>query len=467
MLELKSSFTDLGLRSYIIDAIKKIGYKHPLPIQVKCIPLLLHRYDVLGMANTGSGKTIAFVLPLLQNININNSCIQGLIIAPTRELVIQIGQVCSDFAKNIQKLNLAVIYGGQNYEREFRSLKKKPHLVIGTPGRLLDHINRGTVDISKLKTLIIDEADEMLRMGFFKDIVRIIQEIPANCQIALFSATLPDSIRKISKKFMKNPKEVFMNSYSDNVCPSNIVQNYWVVNKMDKYEALTRFLEIEDYDAAIVFVNTKLLTVKIAETLKKFGYACAALNGDMTQKIREKTISSLKNGDYDILITTDVAARGLDIHRVSLVINYDSPNNVDAYIHRIGRTGRIGQPGKSFLFIEKKKFYLLNHINRRININLKKILPPTLDDISSKRIANLSTRVNQYINSKDISLYKSLLVKIKPNKNLTTENLAAILLKIAQGNRPLILSSNFVSKSRLLNYYKNKNKNFLKKMYSR
>lgn len=475
MLESNNSFVNLGLNSYIIDTLKDIGYVKPLPIQVRCIPLLLKGYDVLGMANTGSGKTAAFVLPLLQSIYIKHNFIQGLIITPTRELAIQIGQVCVNFAKNIQKINIVTIYGGQKYNTQFKVLKAKPHLVVGTPGRLLDHINRGTINISKLKTLIIDEADEMLRMGFIEDVRRIIKEVPVKRQIALFSATLPVEIRRVSYEFMNDPQEVYIHSHLNNIC-SDINQNYWIVRGIEKSEALMRFLEIEDFKAAIVFVRTKSETLKISVLLENCGYNCAALNGDMNQTIRQQTISRLKYGKLDILITTDVAARGLDIHRISLVINYDAPNNFNSYIHRIGRTGRAGNIGKALLFVERKEYYLLRNIKHKTNFNIVEVHYPTSDEIITHRLIKFIKKIDYCLNSHDLFLYKSLLFEIKNKKqDLTIENLSAVLLKIAQGNRPLVLPLPLESKGAegisycndSVNYFKSsrKNRRYYKKVH--
>lgn len=463
MLKSNNSFANLGLNAYIIDALYDAGYVTPLPIQTKCIPLLLQGYDVLGMANTGSGKTAAFILPLLQKINIENFYIQGLIITPTRELAIQISQVCINFAKKMQKLNIAVLYGGQKYTIQFKALKQKPHIVIGTPGRLLDHISRGTIDISKLKILIIDEADEMLRMGFIEDMKRIIQEIPVNRQTALFSATLPMSIQQISCKFMRNPKKIYINSATNNICP-DINQNYWMVNGISKHEALMRFLEIENFDAAMVFVRTKSETSHISSLLKHFGYNCAALNGDMNQTIRQQTISHLRCGTLDILITTDVAARGLDIHRVSFVINYDIPNSFDDYIHRIGRTGRAGHSGKSLLFVDRREYPLLHYIKRKTHFNIAEVQYPNSNSIINHRLINLTNQIDHDLRSSNISLYISLLNQIQSKLNFKIEDLAAVLLKIAQGNRPLVLPSHAITNKTLL--YQQNHVNYFKTKYS-
>lgn len=460
MLKNGDSFNNLGLNSCITDILKEIGYKKPLPIQSKCIPLLLKGYDVLGMAHTGSGKTMAFLLPLLQNIDFGHEFSQGLIVTPTRELAIQIGQVCKNFTKYMKKINVTVLYGGQNYSVQFHDLKHQPHIIVGTPGRLLDHLNRGTADISKLKTLIIDEADEMLRMGFIKDIENIIKRAPLKRQTALFSATLPIKVRKISNNFMCNPKPVYVNSYANSIC-SDINQNYWLVNSIGKHEALVRFLEIENFDAAIVFVRTKCATLIVSNMLKRFGFNSAALNGDMRQVDRDCIMSRLRDGKLNVLITTDVAARGLDIHRISFVVNYDAPSDYNAYVHRIGRTGRAGQSGKSLLFIERTEYRLLHTIKFRANSSISEMQHPTSNAIVKNRLIKLTDKINDQLNNKDIEVYKSLLNKIKINPSLPMESLAAVLLKIAQGSRPLILPPDPVIKN--YNYNSKKNKmNFMR-----
>lgn len=463
MLKKIDSFIDLGLNINIINVLNDFGYEKPLPIQIQCIPYLLSGYDVLGMAHTGSGKTAAFILPLLHNINVHNFYSQGLIITPTRELAIQIGKVCCNFTKYMTEINVVTLYGGQSYSIELKALKKKPHIVVSTPGRLLDHLNRKTVNFSQLKTLIIDEADEMLRMGFIEDIENIINKIPVKRQTALFSATLPVDIRKISYKFMNDPKEVYIRT-DTNVC-SDIEQRYWLVNGIDKHEALMRFLEIESFDAAIVFVRTKCATLEISEILERFGYNSAALNGDMDQKIRRYTLDQLRSGNLDILIATDVAARGLDIHRISLVINYDVPINSDTYVHRIGRTGRAGKSGRSLLFVERREYRLLRNIERKINLNIPAVQYPTVQDLLSYRLLNFTKKIKYQLSTNDLNMYKNLLTQIKPKPDLALENLAAILLKLAQGNRPLVLPPDPVVNEKLTNVRLRRNKKRKSKCY--
>ncbi|URJ32200.1 DEAD/DEAH box helicase [Blochmannia endosymbiont of Camponotus sp.] len=449
MSKTADSFIDLGLNRCIVNVLHDVGYEKPLPIQIQCIPYLLAGYDVLGMAHTGSGKTAAFVLPLLHNVDINNSCSQGLIVTPTRELAIQIGRVCSNFAKYMKKINVVTLYGGQSYGIQLNALSKRPHIIVSTPGRLIDHLNRGTANLSQLKTLVIDEADEMLRMGFIEDVERIIKNIPVKRQTALFSATLPMGIRRISYRFMNNPKEVFIHS-NTSMC-ANIRQSYWLVHTgIAKHDALMRFLETEDFDAAIVFVRTKYATLEISEILERFGYNSAALNGDMNQTARHQTLDRLRHGRLDILIATDVAARGLDVHRISLVINYDIPINSDAYIHRIGRTGRAGRMGKSLLFVEHKEYRLLRHIERKINLKIAEVQYPTSKTLFDCRLSRFTNKVEYQlsIDNDDLDVYRSLLPQIKPRRDLTMENLAAVLLKIAQGNRPLVLPPDPIIKNR-------------------
>ncbi|MGL4959108.1 MAG: DEAD/DEAH box helicase, partial [Plesiomonas sp.] len=315
MAELETTFAELGLPTSILTAIESMGYEKPSPIQAACIPHLLEGRDVLGMAQTGSGKTAAFALPLLSRIQPEVARPQVLVLAPTRELAVQVSEAFGEFSKNMSGVRVLALYGGQRYDIQLRALRQGPQVVVGTPGRLLDHIKRGTLDLSGLKGLVLDEADEMLRMGFIEDVETIMAELPEEHQTALFSATMPDPIRRITRRFMKNPQEVKIQA-AVRTTP-NIAQNYWTVYGMSKNDALVRFLESEDFDAAIIFVRTRTATLDVAEVLERHGYSCAALNGDMTQPLREQTLDRLRNGRLDILIATDVAARGLDVERIS------------------------------------------------------------------------------------------------------------------------------------------------------
>ncbi|SNC58716.1 DEAD/DEAH family ATP-dependent RNA helicase [Sodalis endosymbiont of Henestaris halophilus] len=437
MSKLEISFADLGIKVPILNALIELGYEKPSPIQVACIPHLLAGRDILGMAQTGSGKTAAFSLPLLQNINSELTAPQVLFLAPTRELAIQVGQACADFSKHIKGINIVALYGGQNYAMQLRALRQGPQVVVGTPGRLLDHLRRGTLDLSNLKGLVLDEADEMLRMGFIEDVENILAQVPAQHQTALFSATMPEEIRCITRRFMKEPQEVHIQSNMTTI--PDISQSYWTVNGLRKHEALVRFLEVEDFDAAIIFVRTKNATLAVAEALEHSGYNSAALNGDMNQTLREQTLDRLKDGRLDILSATDVAARGLDVDRISLVVNYDIPIDSASYVHRIGRTGRAGRAGKALLFVENRERRLLRNIERIMKRTIPEVKLPTAEVLSTRRLAKFAVKVQNQMESSDLDMYRTLLTKLQPAGEFDMEKLGAALLKIAQGDRPLIL----------------------------
>ncbi|AGJ61193.1 Cold-shock DEAD box protein A [Candidatus Moranella endobia PCVAL] len=437
MSTITTFFTDLGLKSSILQALTDLGYEKPSPIQAACIPPMLAGRDILGMAQTGSGKTAAFSLPLLHNINPELAAPQVLVLAPTRELAIQVGSACADFAKHMKGVSIVALYGGQRYDVQLRALRQGPQVVVGTPGRLLDHLKRGTLDLSNLSGLVIDEADEMLRMGFIEDVEKILTQVPEQHQTALFSATMPEAIRRITRRFMNDPQEVRIQS-SITTRP-DISQSYWTVHGIRKNEALVRFLEVEDFDAAIIFVRTKTATLEVAEVLERSGYNSAALNGDMNQTLREQTLERLKDGRLDILIATDVAARGLDVDRISLVVNYDIPLDSDSYIHRIGRTGRAGRAGRALLFVENRERRLLRNIERIMMLTIPAVELPTAEVLSTRRLSKFTAKVQNQLASRDLDLYRSLLTKLQPAEEIDMETLAAILLKMAQCERPLIL----------------------------
>lgn len=437
MAEFETSFADLGLAAPIIQALTDLGYEKPSPIQAECIPHLLNGRDVLGMAQTGSGKTAAFSLPLLHNIDPSLKAPQVLVLAPTRELAVQVSEAMADFAKHMNGVNVVALYGGQRYDVQLRALRQGPQIVVGTPGRLLDHLKRGTLNLSNLSGLVLDEADEMLRMGFIEDVETIMAQIPAQHQTALFSATMPEAIRRITRRFMKEPQEVRIQS-SITTRP-DISQSYWTVFGMRKNEALVRFLEAEDFDAAIIFVRTKNATLEVAEALERSGYSSAALNGDMNQALREQTLERLKDGRLDILIATDVAARGLDVDRISLVVNYDIPMDSESYVHRIGRTGRAGRAGRALLFVENRERRLLRNIERIMKLTIPEVEIPNAELLGQRRLAKFAAKVQQQLESSDLDKYRDLLTKLQPEDELDMETLAAALLKMAQGERPLIL----------------------------
>ena len=444
--EFETSFADLGLSAPIISALNDLGYEKPSPIQAECIPHLLNGRDVLGMAQTGSGKTAAFSLPLLHNLDAALKAPQILVLAPTRELAVQVAEAMTDFSKHMHGVNVVALYGGQRYDVQLRALRQGPQIVVGTPGRLLDHLKRGTLNLSSLKGLVLDEADEMLRMGFIEDVETIMAEIPAEHQTALFSATMPEAIRRITRRFMKEPQEVRIQS-SITTRP-DISQSYWSVYGMRKNEALVRFLESEDFDAAIIFVRTKNATLEVAEALERSGYNSAALNGDMNQALREQTLERLKDGRLDILIATDVAARGLDVERISLVVNYDIPMDSESYVHRIGRTGRAGRAGRALLFVENRERRLLRNIERTMKLTIPEVELPNAELLGQRRLAKFAAKVQQQLESSDLDMYRALLAKLQPEDELEMETLAAALLKMAQGERPLILPPDPVFKPR-------------------
>ncbi|MCP2120370.1 DEAD/DEAH family ATP-dependent RNA helicase [Enterobacter mori] len=440
MAEFETTFADLGLKAPILESLNDLGYEKPSPIQAECIPHLLAGRDVLGMAQTGSGKTAAFSLPLLNNIDPDLRAPQILVLAPTRELAVQVAEAMTEFSKHMRGVNVVALYGGQRYDVQLRALRQGPQIVVGTPGRLLDHLKRGTLDLSKLSGLVLDEADEMLRMGFIEDVETIMAQIPEGHQTALFSATMPEAIRRITRRFMKEPQEVRIQS-SVTTRP-DISQSYWSVYGMRKNEALVRFLEAEDFDAAIIFVRTKNATLEVAEALERSGYNSAALNGDMNQALREQTLERLKDGRLDILIATDVAARGLDVERISLVVNYDIPMDSESYVHRIGRTGRAGRAGRALLFVENRERRLLRNIERTMKLTIPEADLPNAELLGKRRLEKFAAKVQQQLESSDLDQYRALLSQIQPvaeGEELDMETLAAALLKMAQGERSLIV----------------------------
>ena len=440
MAEFETTFADLGLKAPILEALNDLGYEKPSAIQAECIPHLLSGRDVLGMAQTGSGKTAAFSLPLLNNIDPDLRAPQILVLAPTRELAVQVAEAMTEFSKHMRGVNVVALYGGQRYDVQLRALRQGPQIVVGTPGRLLDHLKRGTLDLSTPSGLGLDEADEMLRMGFIEDVETIMAQIPEGHQTALFSATMPEAIRRITRRFMKEPQEVRIQS-SVTTRP-DISQSYWSVYGMRKNEALVRFLEAEDFDAAIIFVRTKNATLEVAEALERSGYNSAALNGDMNQALREQTLERLKDGRLDILIATDVAARGLDVERISLVVNYDIPMDSESYVHRIGRTGRAGRAGRALLFVENRERRLLRNIERTMKLTIPEAELPNAELLGKRRLEKFAAKVQQQLESSDLDQYRALLSQIQPTaegEELDIETLAAALLKMAQGERTLIV----------------------------
>lgn len=436
MTETKMTFTDLGLPEFLLNAISDLGFETPSPIQQSCIPSLLAGKDVLGMAQTGSGKTAAFALPLLAQLELAKKYPQMLVMAPTRELAIQVADACEQFCKYAKGINVVTLYGGQRYDIQLRALRQGAQVVVGTPGRILDHIRRGTLDLSNLSFMVLDEADEMLRMGFIDDVETVMSELPAQHQTALFSATMPEPIRRITKRFMQNPQEIKIKSTQ--TTNPDISQSCWYVQGFRKNEALLRFLEVENFDAAIIFTRTKTGTLEVTELLEKHGFRVAALNGDMTQQLREQTLDRLRNGSLDILVATDVAARGLDVERISFVVNYDIPLDAESYVHRIGRTGRAGRSGRALLFVEPRERRLLRNIEHLTKKPISEVEVPNHEQLQHCRREKFRTKITQQLEHHDLPIYRSLLEDLF-TADQDQEDIAAAMLMLLQGKQKLIL----------------------------
>ncbi|WP_308293003.1 DEAD/DEAH box helicase [Psychromonas sp. CD1] len=429
------SFNQLNLPEALLQVVSEMGYETPSPIQAKCIPHLLKGEDVLGLAQTGTGKTAAFALPLLANIDLSLNYPQVLVLTPTRELAIQVAEAFQSYARHLPGFHVMPIYGGQSYNIQFKQLRRGPQVVVGTPGRIMDHLKRKTLDLSKLSTLVLDEADEMLRMGFIDDVETIMKEMPEKHQTALFSATMPDQIKRITKRYMNAPIEVKIKAKTSTV--ENIEQKCWIVRGVNKLDALTRMLETEEYDGVIIFARTKTATVELAERLEARGYRSSPLNGDMNQQTRERTIARIKSGGLDILVATDVAARGLDVERISLVVNYDIPTDTESYVHRIGRTGRAGRKGKAILFVAPRERRLLKAIERATRQEIAIMELPTRDEVTQTRIENFQKQLMNICESEDLSFFRNLFSQIEKNSELSELDLVSALLFMAQKEKPL------------------------------
>ncbi|MDP5210547.1 DEAD/DEAH box helicase [Microbulbifer sp. 2205BS26-8] len=431
-------FSQLGLPPEILDAIEKLGYETPSPIQAQTIPSLLEGRDVLGQAQTGTGKTAAFALPLLSQLNLNDRRPQVLILAPTRELAIQVAEACQSYAAHLKGFHVAPIYGGADYRGQMQQLKRGVQLVVGTPGRVMDHMRRGSLNLSNLRTLVLDEADEMLRMGFIDDVQWVLEQIPEARQIALFSATMPREIARIAREHLRDPVEVKIRVKTETA--ETIRQRYWPVGGLHKLDALTRILEAEPVDATIIFVRTKNSTVELADKLAARGFASAALNGDMAQNLREAVIDKLKNGKLDIVVATDVAARGLDVKRISHVINYDIPYDAEAYIHRIGRTGRAGREGDAILFVAPRERRMLRIIEKATKKPIEKLALPSAEVVNSARMQRFRERITTTLEGQaDLAPYRQLVEEYLAQNEVDPLDVAAALASMAQGDQPLLI----------------------------
>ncbi len=430
------SFQTLDLSAPVLKALEIVGYETPSPIQAQIIPFIMAGRDVLGQAQTGTGKTAAFALPILSRIDLKQKDPQVLVLAPTRELAIQVAEAFQRYASQLKGFHVLPIYGGQEYSTQLRQLKRGAHVIVGTPGRVMDHMRKGTLRLANLNCLVLDEADEMLRMGFIDDVEWILEQTPDNRQTALFSATMPTAIRKIAQKYLNNPEQITIKVKTTTA--ENIRQRYWFVSGVHKLDALTRILEAEDFDGMIIFVRTKTATIELAEKLEARGHSASAINGDMSQTLRERTIENLKKGNLDILIATDVAARGLDVDRITHVVNYDIPYDTESYIHRIGRTGRAGRTGDAILFVSPREKRLLNNIERATKQKVEEMQLPSTELINNTRIARFKQRITDTLASEELSFYSQLIEQYQQEHDTPAIEIAAALAKISQGETPLL-----------------------------
>jgi ATP-dependent RNA helicase DeaD len=433
------SFTELGLSDAVVAALVDVGYERPSPIQAEAIPILLTGSDLLGQASTGTGKTAAFALPILSRIDFTQRAPQALVLTPTRELAIQVAEAFQKYAARLPGFHVLPIYGGQSYTPQLKGLKRGAHVIVGTPGRLLDHVQSGALDLGSIRFLVLDEGDEMLQMGFVDAIEALLQQTPADKQVALFSATLPHAIRRIAQTHMREPREIVIQSRGE--AAPKIRQRYWMVSGLHKLDALTRLLEAEKFEAMLVFVRTKIETVELAQRLEARGFAASALNGDMEQRTREQTVQRLKDGKIDIVIATDVAARGLDVDRISHVLNYDIPYDPETYVHRIGRTGRAGRSGEAILFVAPRERNMLRIIERVTRLRIEEMKLPSVADVNELRVTRFKERITEAVLSGAGRDFQPLLEQIEADANIPAIEIAAALASLAQGSTPLLLAA--------------------------
>ena len=432
------TFDSFGLDNALLQTVTELGYESPSPIQAEAIPPLLEGRDILGQAQTGSGKTAAFALPLLSNIDLKKRSPQILVLAPTRELAIQVSEAFQKYAGKMNGFHIVPIYGGQDYRVQFRALDRGVHVVVGTPGRVMDHMRKGSINLDNLQCLVLDEADEMLRMGFIDDVEWVLEQIPTEHQTALFSATMPKQIAKIAKQYLKDPAVIQIQDKSATV--STVRQRYWMVSGMHKLDALTRILEVEDTDGIIIFARTKMMTTALADKLAARGFAAEALNGDMPQSLRETTVNKLKSAKLDILIATDVAARGLDVPRISHVINYDVPHDTESYVHRIGRTARAGREGDAILFISPREKRMLRSIEKATRQKIERMDLPSHAHVNERRVDKFKQKITDVLaNGEDNKIFAELVESYAIEHDVSAIEIAVALATMAQGDSPLVL----------------------------
>ena len=452
--ESSAKFNSFGLSEALIKVLDEVGYEIPSAIQEQCIPHLLNGHDVIGQAQTGTGKTAAFALPLIDRIDISNNQVQLLVLTPTRELAIQVAEAIQTYSRHLKGFHVLPIYGGQSYDVQLRPLKRGVHAVVGTPGRVMDHLKRGTLKLNSLRALVLDEADEMLRMGFIDDVKWVMEKLPKVRQIALFSATMPDVIRRVAEKFLNSPKIVKVKTKT--ATAKTISQRYWLVGGVHKLDALTRILEVESFEALLIFVRTKTATIDLAEKLSARGFTAEAINGDIAQNQRERIIQQLKNGKIDILIATDVAARGLDVDRISHVINYDIPQDPESYVHRIGRTGRAGRDGKAILFVAPRERRMLKTIERITRQPIEPMLLPSAKIINEQRVINFKQRITDTLDNQELAIFEELILDYQKEHEIDAFKISSALALMAQGTEPLLLNEKEINQASFDE--KNKNK---------
>jgi ATP-dependent RNA helicase DeaD len=436
-----TTFADLQIHPAVLRATADVGYESPTAIQAATIPALMAGTDVVGLAQTGTGKTAAFAIPILSKIDLTSKATQALVLAPTRELALQVAEAFSRYGAHLPQINVLPIYGGSSYGVQLAGLRRGAQVVVGTPGRVIDHLERGTLDLSRVDYLVLDEADEMLTMGFAEDVERILSETPEYKQVALFSATMPPAIRKLTKKYLHDPFEV--TAKAKTATAENISQRYIQVAGPRKMEALTRILEVEPFEAMIVFVRTKQATEEVAERLRARGFSAAAINGDIPQAQRERTIAALKGGGskgIDILVATDVAARGLDVERISHVLNYDIPHDTESYVHRIGRTGRAGRSGTAVLFVSPRERHLLKAIEKATRQTLTEAELPTVEDVNAQRVAKFADSITGALGGPGIELFRKLVQDYEREHDVPMADIAAALAAQSRDGEAFLMS---------------------------
>ncbi|WP_424464754.1 DEAD/DEAH box helicase [Pseudoclavibacter helvolus] len=442
-----TTFADLGLDGPVLKVLSDVGYETPSAIQAATIPTLLEGRDVVGLAQTGTGKTAAFALPILSQLDVDQKTPQALVLAPTRELALQVCEAFEKYAARMRGVHVLPIYGGQGYGVQLSALRRGVHIVVGTPGRIMDHLSKGTLDLSELKFLVLDEADEMLKMGFAEDVETILADTPDTKQVALFSATMPSQIRRISKKYLNEPAEITVKTKT--TTSSTITQRYLIVSYAQKVDALTRILEVENFEGMIIFVRTKNETEGLAEKLRARGYSAAAINGDVAQVQRERTVNQLKSGKLDILVATDVAARGLDVERISHVVNFDIPTDTESYVHRIGRTGRAGRTGDAISFITPRERYLLGQIEKATKQELTQMQLPSVDDVNTTRLTRFDDAISEALTQTDrVEKFRDIIDHYVRHHDVPESDVAAALAIVAQGETPLLLDAEAERKER-------------------